>query len=97
MSKSPREDLAKVPVEELTDKTATTELRRLAREIAHHDELYHQKDAPEISDADYDTLVKRNRAIEARFPELIRKDSPSRKVGAAPADAARHAAARGEY
>lgn len=86
MSKSPREDLAKISVEELTDKTATTELRRLAREIAHHDELYHQKDAPEISDADYDALVKRNRAIEARFPELIRKDSPSRKVGAAPAE-----------
>ena len=86
MSKAPREDVATIPVEELTDKTATTELRRLAREIARHDELYHQKDAPEISDAAYDALVKRNRAIEARFPELQRKDSPSRRVGAAPYD-----------
>jgi DNA ligase (NAD+) len=86
MSKPPREDVAKIPVEELTDKTAIPELRRLAREIARHDALYHQQDAPEISDADYDALVQRNRAIEARFPELIRKDSPSRKVGAAPAE-----------
>jgi len=86
MSKTSREDVATIPVEELTDKTATTELRRLAREIARHDELYHQKDAPEVSDAEYDALVKRNRAIEARFPELQRKDSPSRRVGAAPAE-----------
>lgn len=86
MSKSPREDVATIPVEQLTDKTATTELRRLAREIARHDALYHQKDTPEISDADYDALVLRNRAIEARFPDLQRKDSPSRKVGAAPAE-----------
>lgn len=86
MTKEPREDVATIPVDQLTDKTATTELRRLAREIARHDTLYHQKDAPEISDADYDALVLRNRAIEARFPELQRKDSPSRKVGAAPAE-----------
>jgi DNA ligase (NAD+) len=86
MNKSPREDVATIPVDQLTEKTATTELRRLAREIARHDALYHQKDAPEISDADYDALVQRNRAIEARFPELQRKDSPSRKVGAAPAE-----------
>lgn len=86
MSKPPREDVATIPVDQLTDKTATTELRRLAREIARHDALYHQKDAPEISDADYDALVQRNRAIEARFPDLQRKDSPSRKVGAAPVE-----------
>jgi len=86
MSKTPREDVATIAVEDLTEKTATTELRRLARVIAHHDMLYHQKDAPEISDAEYDALVRRNRAIEARFPELQRKDSPSRRVGAAPAE-----------
>ncbi|HVJ41343.1 MAG TPA: NAD-dependent DNA ligase LigA [Dongiaceae bacterium] len=86
MSKAPREDVATIAVEDLTEKTATTELRRLAREIARHDALYHQKDAPEISDAEYDALVRRNRAIEARFPELQRKDSPSRRVGAAPAE-----------
>jgi DNA ligase (NAD+) len=70
-------------VEALTDEEAAQELAALAEEIAHHDELYHAKDAPEISDAAYDALVARNRAVEARFPELIREDSPSRRVGAA--------------
>src|SRR6185312_5639310 len=55
-----------------------------AKEIAGHDKRYYQQDAPSVSDAEYDELRKRNAAIEARFPELIRKDSPSRKVGAAP-------------
>ncbi len=68
-------------VEALTDEEAQAELAALAAEIAHHDERYHKMDAPEISDADYDALVRRNRAIEARFPELLRADSPSRRVG----------------
>ena len=66
---------------------ASAELARLAAEIARHDELYYRKDAPEISDAEYDALRARNDEIEARYPKLVRDDSPSLKVGAAPVGA----------
>lgn len=75
---------AKTPVETLTEEEAAAELAYLAAEIARNDELYHGQDAPEISDADYDALKRRNEAIEARFPALVRDDSPSRRVGSAP-------------
>jgi len=72
------------PVEALTDAEAAGELARLAAEIAAHGRAYYEHDAPKISDADYDALVQRNSAIEARFPQLKRADSPSEKVGSAP-------------
>ncbi|MET0651620.1 MAG: NAD-dependent DNA ligase LigA, partial [Hyphomicrobiaceae bacterium] len=73
--------------DQLTEAEAAAELERLAAEIAHHDDLYFAEDAPEISDAAYDELRLRNAAIEARFPELVRADSPSRRIGAAPVEA----------
>jgi len=69
----------------LDEKQAKAELKRLAAEIAAHDKRYYQEDAPTASDAEYDALRQRNAAIEARFPDLVRADSPSRRVGAAPA------------
>ena len=69
-------------IQNLTELDAAIELASLARDIARHDRLYHSKDQPEITDAEYDALVARNRALEARFPHLIRNDSPSRRVGA---------------
>jgi DNA ligase (NAD+) len=71
------------PVADLTPTDAAEELARLAEEVAGHDIAYHQQDEPTISDGDYDALKRRNLEIEARFPELIREDSPSLKVGAA--------------
>ncbi|MEA3015515.1 MAG: ligase, partial [Sphingomonadales bacterium] len=69
----------------MTEAEAEAELERLAGEIARHNRLYHGDDSPEISDAEYDALVRRNAALEAQFPQLVRTDSPSRQVGAAPA------------
>jgi DNA ligase (NAD+) len=67
----------------LTEAEALDELTRLADEIAHHDIAYFQQDAPAISDAAYDALKRRNAEIEARFPHLVRDNSPSLRVGAA--------------
>ena len=66
---------------DISEAEAANELMRLARAIARHDELYHAKDAPEITDPEYDALVRRNAELEAAFPHLVRADSPSRKVG----------------
>ncbi|VVT26255.1 DNA ligase [Sphingomonas aurantiaca] len=68
-----------------TETEAATELEALAAQIAYHNARYHTDDAPEISDAEYDALVRRNAAIETAFPAAVRADSPSRTVGAAPA------------
>lgn len=73
-------------VEALSREEAAAELAWLAREIARHDRLYYQLAQPEISDAEYDALRARNAAIEARFPDLIRPDSPSLRIGAPPVE-----------
>ena len=75
------------PIAELDAREASSELKRLAKVIAHHDELYYRLDAPEISDAAYDALRDRNAAIEGRFPHLIRDDSPTLRIGAPPVEA----------
>lgn len=72
------------PVDKLSELEASAELAFLAAELARHDALYHGNDAPEVSDAEYDALKRRNDAIEAAFPDLVRADSPSKKVGFAP-------------
>jgi len=69
----------------LTRAQARRELARLAGEIREYDRRYYQEDAPTISDAKYDALRARNAAIEARFPDLVRADSPSRHIGTTPA------------
>ncbi len=74
----------KKPVEKLSAAEAAAELARLAEEIAGHDRRYYAEDKPTVSDAEYDALRQRNLAIEARFPELKRTDSPTERVGVAP-------------
>jgi DNA ligase (NAD+) len=69
--------------EDLGEADAANELMRLAKAIAKHNRLYHAEDSPEISDADYDALIRRNAELEAQFPHLIRDDSPSKQIGAA--------------
>ena len=74
------------PIAELTEAQALEELTALADQLTAHDIAYHRDDAPQISDGDYDALKARNLAIEARFPHLIRENSPSLLVGAARAE-----------
>jgi DNA ligase (NAD+) len=69
----------------MTEAEASERLAFLAAEIARHNRLYHGDDAPEISDADYDALMRENAALEAEYPQLVRADSPSKLVGSAPA------------
>ena len=76
-----RHDMAESDPAQMSEADAANELMRLARTIRRHDELYHAKDAPEITDHEYDALVRRNAELEATFPHLARADSPSRSVG----------------
>jgi DNA ligase (NAD+) len=70
----------------LSKEEAAAELEWLAQEIARHDEAYYREDAPVVSDAEYDGLRQRNDMLEAEFPDLVRADSPSKRVGAAPSE-----------
>src|ERR1700743_935389 len=69
-------------VDKLTSAEAEKELDRLAKKIGRGDRKYHGEDAPDLTDAEYDALRRRNNEIEARFPLLVRADSPSHRVGA---------------
>src|SRR5690606_12907236 len=79
-------EISQKPVDQLSEDEARAELAALAKAIAAADIAYHQNDAPEITDADYDALRQRNAALEEAFPELVRTDSPSGAVGAAPVE-----------
>ena len=79
--------VAALSVDEMTERQGRAEHKRLSEEIAHHDKLYHEQDSPEISDADYDKLRQRLKAIEARFPQLVDMFSPSQRVAPTPTTA----------
>jgi DNA ligase (NAD+) len=83
--KKVRMNLFDVPIDQLTEEQAKSELVKLAEIIAYHDRQYYQMDQPEISDAEYDSLRQRNNGIETRFPHLVLPESPSHRVGAEPA------------
>lgn len=75
---------ANIAVADLTEADAHRELDRLASAIHYHNQKYHRDDAPEISDAEFDAMMKRHISIEVAFPQLVRLDSPSLTVGATP-------------
>ena len=68
--------------DDLTPAQAASEHARIAAEVREHNRLYYQADAPSVSDAEYDALLRRLHDIEARFPELVTPDSPTQQVGA---------------
>ena len=69
-------------IDNITEEQAKQELERIAKQMADADIAYYQNDAPTLSDAQYDTLKRRNEELEAKFPHLIRDDSPSKRIGA---------------
>jgi len=79
--------VASIAVNDLTERQGRAEHKRLADEIAHHDKLYHEQDAPEISDAAYDKLRQRLKAVEERFPQLVDMLSPTQRVAPTPTTA----------
>ena len=81
-----RSNLREKKVDQLDATEAKQELTYLAEEIAEADRLYHTEDAPTLTDAEYDALRRRNMALELRFPDLRREDSPTQRIGAAPSE-----------
>ncbi|MEM1139722.1 MAG: NAD-dependent DNA ligase LigA [Pseudomonadota bacterium] len=81
-----KEALREQSVDDLSKDEAVEELAHLAGEIDTHDEAYYRDDAPIVSDAAYDALRQRHKALEARFPDLVSASSPSQRVGAAPSE-----------
>jgi DNA ligase (NAD+) len=75
-----------IDIDHLTEGEAAAELERLAAAMAEAERLYFRDDAPTLTDAEYDALKRRNLAIEACFPDLVRPDSPNLRVGAAPSE-----------
>ncbi len=75
--------MANTDIEKLSQAEAAKELERLAFVLGNANAAYHQNDNPDISDAEYDSLKRRNHALEAQFPDLKRADSPTDQVGAA--------------
>ena len=86
MAKSPRSKKPAGPSSAEPGLEARAEHARLAAEIRRHDDLYFGQDAPEISDAAYDSLRRELEALEASYPSLVTPDSPTQTVGAAPAE-----------
>jgi DNA ligase (NAD+) len=79
--------LQDIAVDALTPPQAGHELKRLVAAIAENDRRYYQQDRPVISDAICDAMCVRNSAIEAQFPDPVRADSSSHRIGVAPAGA----------
>lgn len=71
-----------IDIADLTEEQARKELEQIAAEMAKSDIAYYQNDNPYLTDAEYDALKRRNEQIEQRFPQLVRANSPSQKVGA---------------
>jgi DNA ligase (NAD+) len=65
-------------------KSIILEVERLRGEINHHNYLYHSQDEPSITDAEFDRLFRDLKSLEAEFPELVKEDSPTQRVGSAP-------------
>src|ERR1700685_3261655 len=70
-----------MPAKHVEEKTLAKEIEDLREQLHHHEHLYYVLDRPEISDAEYDRMMRRLKELEAAHPELITPDSPTQRVG----------------